>query len=134
MVSKVDYNKQRLKRHKRVRAKIFGTAERPRLNVFRSNLNIYAQIIDDTTGKTLVAANSAEKASKRIQEQLLIGFIITHQLFITQYLTRVGDSLALMKTTLLLKNTIQLVFMMQHRVGSGRNIAMFTPSIFICAH
>ena len=62
MVSKVDSNKQRLKRHKRVRAKISGTAERPRLNVFRSNLNIYAQIIDDTTGKTLVAANSAEKA------------------------------------------------------------------------
>ena len=62
MVSKVDSNKQRLKRHKRVRAKISGTAERPRLNVFRSNLNIYAQIIDDTTGKTLVAAKSAEKA------------------------------------------------------------------------
>ena len=47
MVSKVDSNKQRLKRHKRVRAKISGTAERPRLNVFRSNLNIYAQIIDE---------------------------------------------------------------------------------------
>ena len=62
MVSKVDSNKQRLKRHKRVRAKISGTAERPRLNVFRSNLNIYAQIIDDTTGKTLVAANTTEKA------------------------------------------------------------------------
>ena len=62
MVSKLDSNKQRLKRHKRVRAKISGTAERPRLNVFRSNTNIYAQIIDDTTGVTLVAANSAEKA------------------------------------------------------------------------
>ena len=62
MVSKLDSNKQRLKRHKRVRAKIFGTAERPRLNVFRSNSNIYAQIIDDTTGTTLVSANSVEKA------------------------------------------------------------------------
>ena len=62
MINKPDSNKARLKRHKRVRAKISGTAERPRLNVFRSNLNIYAQIIDDTTGKTLVAANSAEKA------------------------------------------------------------------------
>ena len=61
MVSKLDSNKQRLKRHKRVRAKISGTAERPRLNVFRSNTNIYAQIIDDTTGTTLVSANSAEK-------------------------------------------------------------------------
>ena len=61
MVSKVDSNKQRLKRHKRVRAKISGTAERPRLNVFRSNKNIYAQIIDDLSGVTLVAANSQEK-------------------------------------------------------------------------
>ena len=61
MVSKVDSNKQRLKRHKRVRAKISGTAERPRLNVFRSNKNIYAQIIDDIAGVTLVAANSQEK-------------------------------------------------------------------------
>lgn len=61
MVSKIDSNKQRLKRHKRVRAKISGTAERPRLNVYRSLQNIYAQIIDDTTGKTLVSANSLEK-------------------------------------------------------------------------
>ena len=61
MVSKVDSNKKRLIRHKRVRAKISGTAERPRLNVFRSLSNIYAQIIDDTTGKTLVSASSVEK-------------------------------------------------------------------------
>lgn len=61
MVSKVDVNKKRLVRHKRVRAKISGTAERPRLNVFRSLSNIYAQIIDDTTGTTLVSASSVEK-------------------------------------------------------------------------
>lgn len=61
MVSKVDSNKKRLIRHKRVRAKISGTAERPRLNVFRSLSNIYAQIIDDTTGKTIVSASSVEK-------------------------------------------------------------------------
>ena len=61
MVSKTSSNKQRLKRHKRVRAKISGTAERPRLNVYRSLSNIYAQVIDDTTGVTLVAANSLEK-------------------------------------------------------------------------
>ena len=61
MVSKVDSNKKRLIRHKRVRAKISGTAERPRLNVFRSLSNIYAQIIDDTTGNTLVSASSVEK-------------------------------------------------------------------------
>ena len=53
MVSKQDSNKARLRRHKRVRGKISGTAERPRLNVFRSSANIYAQIIDDTTGHTL---------------------------------------------------------------------------------
>ena len=55
MVNKADSNKARLRRHKRVRGKISGTAERPRLNVFRSSANIYAQIIDDTTGHTLCA-------------------------------------------------------------------------------
>ena len=58
MISRKDSNKQRLKRHKRVRAVISGTAERPRLNVFRSNKNISAQIIDDAAGVTLVAASS----------------------------------------------------------------------------
>ena len=61
MVSKFDKNAQRLKRHIRVRGKISGTPERPRLNVFRSNANIYAQIIDDVNGVTLVAANTLEK-------------------------------------------------------------------------
>jgi large subunit ribosomal protein L18 len=50
-----------MKRHKRVRAKISGTPERPRLNVFRSGTNIYAQIIDDVNGVTLVSASSLEK-------------------------------------------------------------------------
>ena len=62
MIKKPNTNAQRLKRHKRVRAKISGTAERPRLNVFRSGTNIYAQIIDDVAGKTLVSASSLEKA------------------------------------------------------------------------
>ena len=61
MVSKVNKNAMRLKRHVRVRGKISGTPERPRLNVFRSNANIYAQIIDDVNGITLVAANTLEK-------------------------------------------------------------------------
>ena len=61
MVTKKDSNAQRLKRHKRVRAHISGTAERPRLNVFRSDAHIYSQIIDDVAGKTLVAASSTEK-------------------------------------------------------------------------
>jgi len=61
MIKKPDTNAQRKKRHKRVRAKISGTPERPRLNVFRSEKHIYAQIIDDTKGVTLCAASSLEK-------------------------------------------------------------------------
>ncbi len=61
MVKKADKNKARLRRHKRVRGKISGTAERPRLNVFRSSANIYAQIIDDVAGVTICAASSLDK-------------------------------------------------------------------------
>ena len=61
MVNKPDTNKARLKRHKRVRSKISGTAERPRLNVFRSTNNIYAQVIDDVKGVTLCSASSLDK-------------------------------------------------------------------------
>ncbi len=61
MVSRKDANAQRKKRHIRVRAKISGTAARPRLCVYRSLNNIYVQIIDDTCGKTLVSASSVEK-------------------------------------------------------------------------
>ena len=60
MVSKKDSNKARLKRHKRVRAKISGTGARPRLCVYRSNKNISAQVIDDVTGVTLVSASTLE--------------------------------------------------------------------------
>ena len=62
MIKRPDTRGQRIKRHKRVRGKISGTAERPRLSVFRSESNIYAQIIDDVAGNTLVAASSVEKA------------------------------------------------------------------------
>ena len=61
MVNKADKNLARLRRHKRVRGKISGTATRPRMNVFRSRSNIYVQIIDDVAGKTLVSASSIEK-------------------------------------------------------------------------
>ncbi len=61
MVNKPDSNKARIRRHMRVRGKINGTAECPRLDVFRSNSNIYAQLIDDVKGVTLVAASSTEK-------------------------------------------------------------------------
>jgi len=61
MIKKPDTNKQRQRRHRRVRGKIMGTPERPRLNVFRSSMHIYAQIIDDTQGITLCAASTNEK-------------------------------------------------------------------------
>ena len=62
MVSKIDKKAMRMRRHIRVRGKVSGTPERPRLNVFRSNANIYAQLIDDVNGVTLVAANTLEKS------------------------------------------------------------------------
>lgn len=62
MLSKADSNKARLQRHKRVRGKISGTAERPRLCVYRSSKNIYAQIIDDVAGITLASCSTLDKA------------------------------------------------------------------------
>ena len=62
MITKLDKNKERLRRHSRVRNNLSGTAERPRLSVFRSLTHIYVQIIDDEKGVTLVSANSMEKA------------------------------------------------------------------------
>ena len=64
MLKKADKNAKRLQRHKRVRRKVFGTPQRPRLCVFRSSNNIYAQIIDDTNRVTLVAASSLDEDVK----------------------------------------------------------------------
>jgi len=64
MVSKESRTEVRLQKHKRVRNRISGTPERPRLAVFRSNKHMYAQVIDDVAGKTLVAASTVEKAAK----------------------------------------------------------------------
>ena len=61
MIKRPDTRGQRMKRHSRVRSKISGTPERPRLSVFRSENNIYAQIIDDVAGNTLVSASTVEK-------------------------------------------------------------------------
>lgn len=71
MITKPDKNKTRQRRHARVRGKISGTAERPRLNVFRSNKNIYAQLIDDVEGVTLASASTidSEVSSKTKTEQ-----------------------------------------------------------------
>ena len=64
MIKRPDTKGQRIKRHNRVRGKISGTAERPRLSVFRSENHIYAQIIDDAAGRTLASASTLTKGSK----------------------------------------------------------------------
>ena len=64
MISKTAKNESRVRKHERIRAKISGTAQRPRLCVFRSLSNIYAQVIDDTTGTTLVSASTLDSEIK----------------------------------------------------------------------
>jgi large subunit ribosomal protein L18 len=61
MISKLDKNATRKKRHARVRAKLSGTSARPRLNVFRSNKHVYAQLIDDINGVTIASASTLDK-------------------------------------------------------------------------
>ena len=75
MFTKVDTNKQRLRRHKRVRAKISGTAARPRLNVFRSNANIYAQIIDDVD---LAYVGTTDDYNKILGKDTSVESILLH--------------------------------------------------------
>ena len=83
MVKNIDKNAMRLKRHIRVRGKISGTPECPRLNVFRSNANIYAQIIDDVNGVTLVAANTLEKdfegATGNVEAAKKVGAVLAER-------------------------------------------------------
>ena len=83
MVKIIDKNAMRLKRHVRVRGKISGTAECPRLNVFRSNANIYAQLIDDVNGVTLVAANTLEKdfegATGNVEAAKKVGLVLAER-------------------------------------------------------
>ena len=64
MIKKIDRKKVRTRKHKSIRRRIVGTAERPRLSVYRSLQNIFVQIIDDTTGNTLVSASTIEKGAK----------------------------------------------------------------------
>ena len=68
MISKLDKNTDRLARHARVRKKVSGTAERPRFDVYRSNMHIYVQVIDDVAGKTLAAASTVEKEIGKMVE------------------------------------------------------------------
>ncbi len=67
MITKADKNKARLKRHLRVRKKISGTNERPRLSVFRSSKHIYAQLIDDVKGVTLASASTVDKELAEVE-------------------------------------------------------------------
>src|SRR5260370_13615183 len=62
MIKRFNANQARLKRHRRMRSRLEGSEARPRLSVYRSGLHIYAQIIDDTTGRTLAAASSLDQA------------------------------------------------------------------------
>ena len=84
MITKPDKNAVRKKRHARVRAKLTGTAVRPRLNVFRSNQHIYAQVIDDVNGVTLASASSRDKdiaAQKvvKVEKAKLVGAAIARK-------------------------------------------------------
>ena len=83
MVRNVNKNAMRLKRHIRVRGKISGTPECPRLNVFRSNANIYAQIIDDVNGVTLASASTLEKdfegATGNVEAAKKVGLILAER-------------------------------------------------------
>ncbi|HAT55517.1 MAG TPA: 50S ribosomal protein L18 [Lactobacillus sp.] len=79
MISKPDKNKTRQRRHARVRGKISGTAQRPRLNVYRSNSNIYAQVIDDVAGVTLASASTLDndvKGTTKTEKAASVGELV----------------------------------------------------------
>lgn len=84
MIKKVNRNEVRKARHARVRNKVFGNAQTPRLNVFRSNSNIFAQIIDDVKGVTLVSASSIDKELKlenggNVEAAIKVGKLIAER-------------------------------------------------------
>ena len=82
MITKSDKNKVRQHRHTRVRGKISGTAERPRLNVYRSNKNIYAQLIDDVACVTLASASTLDKsieAAPKTEQAAKVGALIAER-------------------------------------------------------
>lgn len=82
MIKKTPRNESRLNRHQRIRSKLHGTPERPRLSVFRSNTNIYAQIIDDINGVTLASASSlkdVKKGANNVEGAKLVGKLIAER-------------------------------------------------------
>ncbi len=85
-MGKSSRNEQRLRRHRRVRKKISGTADRPRLNIFRSLNHIYAQVIDDAAGHTIVAASTLDdeikpklKGLKKSEHAAMVGTVIAEK-------------------------------------------------------
>ena len=76
MITKADKNVTRKKRHARVRTKLSGTAARPRLNVFRSNKHIYAQLIDDVNGVTLASASTLDKDLTVDHHQVILMLLL----------------------------------------------------------
>jgi len=86
MIGLIDRNNERLRIHKRIRTKVFGSSERPRLCVYRSSRYIYAQIVDDSIGKTLAAASTIEKdlrgkckGTGNIEASKLVGKLIAER-------------------------------------------------------
>jgi large subunit ribosomal protein L18 len=96
MITKLDKNATRQKRHARVRAKLSGTEARPRLNVFRSNKHIYAQLIDDVKGVTLASASTLDKeigteATSNAEAAQKVGELIAKRAVEKGYTTVVFD-------------------------------------------
>lgn len=96
MITKPDKNQVRKKRHARVRAKLSGTAARPRLNVYRSNKNIYAQLIDDLNGVTLASASTLDKeisldSASNVEAAQKVGELIAKRAVEKGYTTVVFD-------------------------------------------
>jgi len=86
MMAKANAREQRARRQRRIRGRVTGTPERPRLNVFRSNTHIYAQVIDDTLGHTLAAASTLDAGlrpqladNKKMDEAQLVGKLIAER-------------------------------------------------------
>lgn len=83
MINKPDKNKVRKNRHKRIRRNLSGTAERPRLSVFRSNKNIYAQVIDDVEGVTLASASTLDsdvsETDNKSEQAALVGKLVAER-------------------------------------------------------
>ncbi len=120
MINKVSKNASREKRHLRIRQTLKGTAEKPRLSVFRSNSQIYAQIIDDVTGKTLCSASSLDKELKlangsNVAAATEVGTLVAKRALALKIETVVFDLLRILIQLLLL---LQLKLLLYHGINN----------------